>query len=91
VRCVFPLTARGDTPSSGANPLHKRSDLPPCGSQVDRSFKDTVETVPPVSERLVALTCPAPARQAEARKSSLFKAAAAHGNGLAKLYTGRLK
>jgi hypothetical protein len=59
--------------------------------QVDRSFKDTVETVPPVSERLVALTCPAPTSQVAARNSPLLKAAAAHGNGLAKLYTGRLK
>jgi hypothetical protein len=47
--------------------------------------------VPPVSERLVALTCPAPASQVEARNSPLLRAAAAHGNGLAKLYTGQLK
>jgi hypothetical protein len=60
-------------------------------SQVDRSFKDVVETMPPVSERLVALTCPAPASQAVVNKSPLLKAAAAHGNGLAKLYTGQLK
>jgi hypothetical protein len=83
--------------------------VPSCALQVDRSFKDTIETVPPVSERLVATTCPPPASQAvapttcpplkcpalasqaEARKSSLLKAAAAHGNGLAKLYTGQLK